>query len=168
MALLGASLEDLGLKPQQLEPSLNAAELPTLGVSRLRTAGSGRKTDSASASLAFGLTEDLIHRLSRWCFPVVSMAGEQSRGLDGQESLTPTTTYLVEGTVIRSKNRVRVSARLLRGRDRVVVWEDVQERPLDDIFLIQDRMAHVIGSHVTRRVLEIETKAIVRDLAESE
>jgi hypothetical protein len=49
--------------------------------------------------------------------------------------------YLVEGSVRRSGERIRVSTALVRTADTVQVWSDDVDASLDDIFEVQGRVA---------------------------
>jgi class 3 adenylate cyclase/TolB-like protein len=62
--------------------------------------------------------------------------------------------YLVEGSVRRGQGRVRVSARLSDAEQGTLLWSEQFERPLEDIFEVQDqvalRVAGTLASHLTR------------------
>ncbi len=50
-------------------------------------------------------------------------------------------TNVLEGSVRKSGKTVRVSAQLVRAEDGYPVWSETYDRPLDDIFRIQDDIA---------------------------
>ena len=52
--------------------------------------------------------------------------------------------YVIEGTVRKTQNRVRITARLVRTGDDVSVWSDSYERELTDVFAIQEDIAMAI------------------------
>jgi len=54
---------------------------------------------------------------------------------------------LLEGSVRRSGNRVRISAQLISAADGFTLWADTYERRMDDIFALQDE--------ITRRIVEV-------------
>jgi tetratricopeptide (TPR) repeat protein len=53
--------------------------------------------------------------------------------------------YVLEGSVQRAGNRVRVTAQLIRADDESHVWSNVYERQIGDIFGIQDEIAERVG-----------------------
>lgn len=57
--------------------------------------------------------------------------------------------YLVEGTVRRSGNRVRIAVTLVNGADGVVLWSERLDDRLDDLFDLQDRIAAKVAGQVS-------------------
>lgn len=60
--------------------------------------------------------------------------------------------YLLEGSVRRSVNRIRVTAQLIDATTEKQVWADRYDRDLTDIFGIQDELSQTIVSTVKGRV----------------
>lgn len=56
------------------------------------------------------------------------------------------TTWLVEGSVRRDRNRVRISAQLVNTRDGYHTWSECYDRQLTDVFGIQDEIARSIAA----------------------
>lgn len=52
--------------------------------------------------------------------------------------------YLVEGSIRKSGNKVRVTAQLIQAKDGYHVWSNTYDRGLDDIFTVQDEIATAI------------------------
>jgi TolB-like protein len=52
--------------------------------------------------------------------------------------------HVLEGSVRKSGNTVRITAQLVRAADSVHLWSDTYDRPLDDIFTVQDEIANAI------------------------
>jgi len=65
---------------------------------------------------------------------------------------------LVEGTVLRAGNRVRVTAQLLRASPERHLWADSYQGDLTDVFSLQDRIARSIA-HEVRVALTPEEQA---------
>ena len=55
---------------------------------------------------------------------------------------------VVEGTVLRSGERVRIQAQLIQGRTDTHLWAGSYERPLTDILLLQSELAQAIAGEV--------------------
>ena len=51
---------------------------------------------------------------------------------------------LLEGSVRKAGNRVRISARLVNASDRRQIWAETFDRTLDDIFAIQEEIAQAV------------------------
>ena len=69
---------------------------------------------------------------------------------------------ILEGSVQRAGNRVRVSAQLLDARKDVHLWAEHYDRPLDDVFAIQSEIAKAIADQLRAKLSPIEKAAIER------
>src|SRR5437773_9241174 len=69
---------------------------------------------------------------------------------------------VLEGTVQRAGNRVRVSAQLLDARNDVHLWAEHYDRPLDDVFAIQSEIAKAIADQLRAKLSPGEKAAIER------
>jgi TolB-like protein/Flp pilus assembly protein TadD len=68
--------------------------------------------------------------------------------------------HLVEGSVQRAANRVRVSAQLIDARTDRHVWVERYDRPLDDVFAIQTDIAKAIAGQLQAKLSPAEKSAI--------
>ena len=108
-----------------------------------------------------GIAEDIITALSRIRqFRVVarnsafSFKGTTPDMREVAEALDA--RYLVEGSVRKAGNRVRVSARLLEGRTGDHIWAERYDRELEDIFALQDELTTAIVAAVEPALGNIE------------
>ena len=62
--------------------------------------------------------------------------------------------YVLEGSVRKAGEQVRITAQLIRAADGFHVWADTWDRSLDDIFAIQDEIAADVVAHLRIRLLE--------------
>src|SRR5437867_5007331 len=69
---------------------------------------------------------------------------------------------ILEGSVQRAGNRVRVSAQLLDARRDVHLWAEHYDRPLDDVFAIQTEIAKAIADQLRAKLSPGEKAAIER------
>jgi len=69
---------------------------------------------------------------------------------------------VVEGTVQRSGNRVRVNAQLIDARTDKQLWGQVYDRNLADVFAIQSEIAKTIADQLQAKLSPGEEKAIER------
>ena len=68
--------------------------------------------------------------------------------------------YLLEGSVRKAGQKVRVNAQLIDGSNGGHLWADRYDRDLTDIFAIQDEITHSIVEQLKIRLLPKERKAI--------
>ena len=61
--------------------------------------------------------------------------------------------HVLEGSVRTSGNKVRVTAQLIRASDSTPLWSERYDRPLDDIFAVQDEIAAAIVQALRVRLL---------------
>jgi TolB-like protein len=61
--------------------------------------------------------------------------------------------HVLEGSVRTSGNKVRITAQLVRASDSMHVWSETYDRPLDDIFAVQDEIAGAIVQALRIRLL---------------
>jgi TolB-like protein len=56
--------------------------------------------------------------------------------------------HILEGSVRKSGNRVRINAQLINPADGSNLWSETYERPLDDIFAMQDEIAQAVAKEL--------------------
>ena len=115
-------------------------------------------TDSMNEEpFADGMTEELIHKLSkvqglRVPAPTASFyfKGKQLPLAEIARSLR--VSYVLDGSVRKSGDTLRVAARLVRADDGYVVWSENYDRPLDDKLMVQDDIAGEVTSALSRGI----------------
>jgi adenylate cyclase len=70
--------------------------------------------------------------------------------------------HIVEGSVQRAGNRVRVRAQLIDARSDSHLWADRYDRPLDDVFAIQSEIAKAIADQLKAKLSPAEKAALER------
>src|SRR5205807_4546567 len=68
--------------------------------------------------------------------------------------------HVLEGSVQRSANRVRVSAQLIDARNDTHVWAEKYDRELADVFAIQSEIAQKIADQLQAKLSPTEKSAI--------
>ena len=101
--------------------------------------------DPEQEYFADGIAEDLIRRLSSWrWFPVIarnSSFSYKGKSVDvRQVSQELGVRYVVEGSVRKAGNRVRISVQLIDATTGHHVWAEHYDRELEDIFGLQDEI----------------------------
>jgi adenylate cyclase len=110
-----------------------------------------------------GITEDIITDLSKISGLHViarnSVFTYKGKSVDVQEvSRRFGVNTVLEGSVRKAGQRVRISAQLVSGRDGGHLWADRYDRDLTDIFAIQD--TREIVNQLKVKLLPEESKAI--------
>ncbi len=105
-----------------------------------------------------GLTEDIITELSRWrrLFSVRSRSASfryRGSALDmKQVARDLDVRFIVEGSVRRVGDRIRINAQLIEAESGSHVWAERFDHGLDEIFAVQDRVVQTIVSTLVGRV----------------
>jgi TolB-like protein/tRNA A-37 threonylcarbamoyl transferase component Bud32/Flp pilus assembly protein TadD len=106
--------------------------------------------DTADSYLGEGISDEVRGTLAQ--LPGLRLAGRSSaaRSARSGASLQDIATSLgvsevLDGSVRRERDRIRVTAELTNGADGVVTWRDSYDRPAADIFAVQDEIARAIA-----------------------
>jgi len=121
--------------------------------------------DAEQEYFSDGITDDIITDLSK-VSALSIIARNTAFAMKGQ---TPDlaqvaqqlkVTHILEGSIRKSGDRVRVNAQLIDGEAGDHVWADRYDRDLTDIFAIQDEISKAIVSALRVKLLPKEKKAI--------
>ncbi len=100
-----------------------------------------------------GLSEELLNQLAQ--IPELSVIGRTSsfsfKGRNEDLRVIGAelgASHLLEGSVRKAGNRVKITAQLINAADGVHMWSETYERTLDDIFAIQDEIAREVASQL--------------------
>lgn len=106
---------------------------------------------------ADGMTEELIDKLSKVPGLRVPSAtssfyfkGKQVPVADIAKSLG--VAYVLDGSVRKSGQRVRIAARLVRAENGYVIWSETYDRPLDDLLMVQDDIAGEVAGELKESI----------------
>jgi adenylate cyclase len=119
-----------------------------------------------------GVTEDIIANLSSWkSFPVISRNSTFSfKGKDIKSSEIAQqlgADYIVEGSIRKGGNKVRITANLVDAKDDQQVWSKRWDRTLDDIFEIQDEVSQEVATLILPALKDKEQDRIKTKLPAS-
>jgi TolB-like protein len=96
-----------------------------------------------------GITEEVLNLLAK--IPTLKVTSRSSVfSFKGQNIDIPTVAeklgvaHILEGSVRKSGNRVRITAQLIEAETDVHMWSETYDRELDDIFVIQDEIAEKV------------------------
>jgi len=149
-------------------PAVTDAKVPAIAVLPFTNMGG----DPEQEYFADGITEDIITNLSLWrTFPVISRNSSftfrgQSHNLK-QVAQELGARYIVEGSVRKGGNRVRITAQLIDTDEDHHLWSERWDRTLEDIFDVQDEVSEAIARRVTPSVTGHEQVRLTRKRPEN-
>jgi adenylate cyclase len=114
-----------------------------------------------------GIAEDLITRLSAWTdFPVIARNSSftyKGKSVDvKQVSQELGVRYVVEGSVRKAGDQVRISAQLIDASTGHHVWAERYDRKLEDIFALQDEITEALVGAMNPALLKSEMERAAR------
>ncbi len=116
--------------------------------------------DPEQEYFADGLTEELIGKLGRMAPQKLRVTGRTSvMYYKGKRVALPeigralNVNYVLEGTVRRAADKVRVTAKLIQVSDQRLVWADEYDRTLADIFAVQSDVADSVAKALAVELL---------------
>src|SRR5215467_2704215 len=120
--------------------------------------------DAKEQYFSDGISEDLITALAQ--FPRLKVIGrtsafqfrdskEDSRSIGAKLQVA----HLLEGSVRRAGEVVRVSAELIKTEDGSAQWSERYDRPYKDLFALQDEITHAVAGALRTKLLPGEHAA---------
>ena len=108
-----------------------------------------------------GLVEDIITTLSKLTgLRVIARNSTfvyKGRSVDIREAAKQLgVRYVLEGSVRKSGNRIRITAQLIDAQDGTHLWAERYDRAMDDIFAIQDEITLVLATEMQVKLTEGE------------
>jgi adenylate cyclase len=136
---------------------LPVREVPSIAVLPF-TSMSG---DPEQEFFADGLVEDLITTLSKLAgLRVIARNSSfvyKGRAVDVREAARQLgVRYVLEGSVRKGGNRIRITAQLIDGGSGSHVWAERYDRSIDDIFAVQDEITLVLATEMQVKLTEGE------------
>jgi len=144
--------------PLDRDPSPHAApETPTIAVLPFQNMSG----DPSEDFFCDGLVEDIITTLSKLASMRViarnSTFSYKGKHFDVREAARQLgARYVLEGSIRRAGNRVRITAQLIDATDGSHLWAERYDRSVDDIFAIQDEITLFIATEMQVKLTEGE------------
>ena len=128
--------------------------------------------DAEQDYFADGVVEDIIAALSRnrWLFVIArnSSFAYKGQAVDVKEvGRALGVRYVLEGSVRKSANRVRITGQLIDATTGMHLWADRFEGTLDDIFELQDQIAASVVGAIAPQLERAEIERAKRKPTES-
>jgi TolB-like protein len=139
--------------PPQTSRSFTADRKPVIAVLPFANLSG----DPAQQYFSDGVTEDIIDLLAKYRILSVighhssfALRGSEQNYRDLRDKLA--VDYVLTGNIRKSDSRVRIAARLTDVGTENAIWADHYDRPLADVFALQDEVASIIVSTLLGRV----------------
>jgi adenylate cyclase len=147
----GETATDLTPSPMQAPERPSIAVLPFQNMSG----------DPEQEHFCDGLVEDIITTLSKLAgLRVIARNSSfvyKGRSVDVREAAKQLgVRHVLEGSVRKSGNRIRITAQLIDAKDGAHVWAERYDRAVDDIFAIQDEITLVLATEMQVKLTEGE------------
>jgi len=115
--------------------------------------------DKANEFFSDGISEELLNVLAK--IPGLKVTARTSAfHFKGKDTPIPEiakqlgVAYVVEGSVRKAGDKVRITAQLIKAADGFHVWSDTFTRDLKDIFAVQDEIAGLIAQNLQLKLGE--------------
>ena len=152
-----ASTPSSGPGPEPLEPRLSDGDKPSIAVLPFHNLSG----DPEQEYFSDGITEDIINALSKlhWFLVIARNSSFVYKGRAtevtqiGRELKVH---YILDGSVRKSGNRVRIAARLVDAREGIQLWAQTFDRELIDIFQLQDDITKSVTAAIEPKLMAIE------------
>jgi adenylate cyclase len=149
-------------------PSLALPDRPSIAVLPFQNMSG----DPEQEYFADGIVEEIITALSRFqnLFVIARNSSFTYRGraVDlKQVSRELGVRYVLEGSVRRASNRVRITGQLIDGTTGAHLWADRFEGTLEDVFDLQDRVTVSVISAIAPKLQQVEIERAKRKQTES-
>ncbi len=122
--------------------------------------------DPGNASFTDGVQDEILNDLAKIAdLKVISRTSVMQYKADAKRNLRQIANelgvmHVVEGSVQRDANRVRIRAQLIDAKTDRDLWGESYDRPLDDVFAIQSDIAKAIASQLQAKLSPKERAAI--------
>jgi adenylate cyclase len=128
--------------------------------------------DAEQEYFADGMVEDIITGLARikWIFVIARNSSFSYKGKSvdvKQAGRELGVRYVLEGSVRKAANRVRVTAQLIEAESGHHVWADRYDRTLDDIFALQDELTMSVVAAIEPSLRQAEIERVRRKRPEN-
>ncbi len=119
--------------------------------------------DPEQEYFADGITEDIITELSkwRWFFVIARNSSFKYKGhaVDVKRvGLELGVRYLLEGSIRKVANRIRLTAQLIDTVNGVHIWAERYDRELVDVFVLQDELTQQVAAAIEPALSKVETE----------
>ena len=150
--------------PPPSAPSATASTVPEKSIAVLPF--ENLSSDKENAYFTDGVQDEILTNLSRIAdLKVISRTSVMQYKTGAARNLREIgqqlgVAHVVEGSVQRAANKIRVNAQLIDARNDAHLWAQTYDRDLADVFAIQSEIAKAIADQLQAKLSPTEKKAI--------
>jgi len=148
LALVGGLLVFQTFRTAPTKPGVEASQITEASIAVLPFAD--LSSDNSQEYFGDGIAEELLNVLAK--IKEMKVAGRTSSfAFKGQNQdlreigRVLNVAHILEGSIRKSGDRVRVTAQLIKVDDGFHLWSETYDRDLSDIFAVQDEISHEIS-----------------------
>jgi TolB-like protein/class 3 adenylate cyclase/tetratricopeptide (TPR) repeat protein len=165
---LAASAQPTPVAPVVASTQRSLPEKPSVAVLPFQNMSGDAEQDY----FADGMVEDIITGLARikWLFVIArnSSFAYKGKAVDvKQVGRELGVRYVLEGSVRRIANRVRVTGQLIEAETGRHIWADRYDRTLDDVFALQDELTMSVVAAIEPSLRQAEIERVKRKRPEN-
>src|SRR5690242_2713236 len=128
--------------------------------------------DPEQEYFADGMVEDITTAIARlpWLFVIARNSAFTYKGkaIDVKQVAQELgVRYVLEGSVRKAGNRVRITGQLIDTATSAHIWADRFDGALDDVFELQDKMASCVAGAIEPKLRQAEIDRATRKSLES-
>ena len=164
-------VQHLSLRPLRTRASIHPNEEPALPLPNIPSVAvlpfTNLTGDPHQDYFSDGITDDLITDLSRlqhlFVIARTSTFAYKSKAVNVQQvSRELGVRFVLEGSVRKEANRVRINAQLVDAATGAELWAQRYERPMTDVFTLQDDIVRRIVTTLNLQLTMLEQGTLVR------
>lgn len=149
--------KDISIKQGRIKPSI--AVLPFVNMS----------ADKENEYFSDGITEEILNALAKVeelkVTARTSSFAFKGKNIDIREVASSLdVTHVLEGSVRKAGNRVRVTGQLIDASDGYHLWSETFDGDLEDIFEVQDEISRKIVDKLLSKLVKKDNRQLVRTL----
>ncbi|MGY4310700.1 adenylate/guanylate cyclase domain-containing protein [Bradyrhizobium sp. JR3.5] len=153
----------IGRSAPRERPALALPDKPSIAVLPFQNMSG----DPEQEYFADGMVEDIITELSRirWLFVIARNSTFTYKGQAvavKQVARELGVRYVLEGSVRKGGNRVRVTAQMIDAISGAHIWAERYDRDLSDIFAVQDEITASVAGVIEPALAEAEQQRVLR------
>lgn len=165
---LAASAQPAGGTSAERSTQLSQPEKPSIAVLPFQNMSGDAEQDY----FADGMVEDILTGLARikWLFVIArnSSFAYKGKSVDVKQAGHELgVRYVLEGSVRKMANRVRVTGQLVEAETGRHIWADRYDRTLDDVFALQDELTMSVVAAIEPSLRQAEIERVKRKRPEN-
>ncbi|MBI3757152.1 MAG: tetratricopeptide repeat protein [Deltaproteobacteria bacterium] len=160
------STQDSALRTAAAPAALPLPDKPSIAILPFANMSDNSKPDYLGEGIVEDITTNLVKLSGLFVIDRRSTFPYRDKDVKVQEvSRELGVRYVLEGSIRRAGDQVRVTAQLIDATTGYHLWSERYDRPVKDIFALQDEIVHKIVAHLAPRLTDVEHEQLERTYA---